>query len=360
MKKTKNLEKNVTLAVIVIAILSIVATVAFYGYRFSQYDLSYKTQNWAEFGSYFGGVLSPILTFITLIILIRQIKTSQDATDAQIASAKISTDAQIQSVQDSTKAQIKHLQESREIELIVTELNHVSSIAFDMMTEVRQMPKANIKLLFTPNTARWDHDYGNKLVIFIDKDKNKFNAQWEGSILYLKSILEHYNEEDALAIINKHEHVHIYQSISSLIGHMILHCYKLVGLDPTSYSLVRTKLSKFYDAIYYLNKAKFVDDDLVFDFHLLQSIARPLGRKEIFSLNDILCNEINDTDLFIETVNSSEVESIEIEMNNEQKGCIKRFIVQYDGREIVREHGKWRDMLPNEKAFEVNRLKKWQ
>lgn len=35
--------------------------------------------NWGAFGSYFGGFVAPILTFITLIILIKQISISREA-----------------------------------------------------------------------------------------------------------------------------------------------------------------------------------------------------------------------------------------------------------------------------------------
>ncbi|ELK8501018.1 hypothetical protein RV040_004590 [Vibrio alginolyticus] len=59
--------------IIVIAGLFIVIVFAIYRWNFSG-KLSPVHTHWAEFGSYFGGVLGPILVFFSLLFLARQIE----------------------------------------------------------------------------------------------------------------------------------------------------------------------------------------------------------------------------------------------------------------------------------------------
>ncbi|GAA6152824.1 hypothetical protein [Pseudoteredinibacter isoporae] len=48
-------------------------------YVFLGYELSDKTEDWAQLGDYFGGILNPVLSFISIVLLIRSLSLQNDA-----------------------------------------------------------------------------------------------------------------------------------------------------------------------------------------------------------------------------------------------------------------------------------------
>ena len=95
-----------------LAVVSIVTVVLLYVYKFSG-GLSSSSSHWSEFGSYFGGVLGPLISFFTLItvfvtVLLQRemIKLQQDTFVSQINQAKsLASEAQ-QGRIDSRKSMI--------------------------------------------------------------------------------------------------------------------------------------------------------------------------------------------------------------------------------------------------------------
>lgn len=64
-----------------IAFLSI--TLLIYAYKFGTFSLSNETTVWGTFGDFIGGVLSPIFSFISILLIIYSIKEQRDIYDRQ-------------------------------------------------------------------------------------------------------------------------------------------------------------------------------------------------------------------------------------------------------------------------------------
>jgi uncharacterized membrane protein len=67
---------------IISAIISTAIVVIVYVYNFytvHDYDISSKPEEWSHFGGYVGGLLSPILTFISLALLIQSLNLQNEA-----------------------------------------------------------------------------------------------------------------------------------------------------------------------------------------------------------------------------------------------------------------------------------------
>lgn len=253
------------------AFAAILVVVGGYSYQFYGYGLSTNNQDWANFSTFFGGIISPLLTFFTLIILIKQVVESQSAVEEQL----------------------DHLQKSRQIESIISELDKVYVLTMDMIREVHPMPKENVELLLNQNVRSWEHDFSNKLVRFKLLDGSEHIAHWQNALIYLKSIVEQSSEEDSKSLLENFEYNHIYRSITSLIGHMILHCYRLAKLDDTSYSIIRTKLSYFSITARLLYTAGFISKDQITDLNILQSLGANEKRNNLIDLERIFTDEIN-------------------------------------------------------------------
>lgn len=64
----KNVTRNMII-VLVITLLIILGTVLLYVVNFKEYSVSKDGTDWANFGSYIGGVLAPLISLISLIVL---------------------------------------------------------------------------------------------------------------------------------------------------------------------------------------------------------------------------------------------------------------------------------------------------
>lgn len=60
-----------------IALITIVATSIFWFSFFHSLPMSIKTDDWSNFGSYIGGVAGPVLSFISILLVIETIKQTQ-------------------------------------------------------------------------------------------------------------------------------------------------------------------------------------------------------------------------------------------------------------------------------------------
>lgn len=64
---------------IYVAVFSIIAVIGFYTFQFHNYDLSKDVDDWNQFGGYVGGVLGPVLSFISLVMLIRSLNLQNES-----------------------------------------------------------------------------------------------------------------------------------------------------------------------------------------------------------------------------------------------------------------------------------------
>ncbi|MCG9726866.1 hypothetical protein [Vibrio brasiliensis] len=64
---------------IYVAVISIIAVIGLYSYQFHSYDLSKDVDDWNQFGGYVGGVLGPVLSFISLVLLIRSLNLQNES-----------------------------------------------------------------------------------------------------------------------------------------------------------------------------------------------------------------------------------------------------------------------------------------
>lgn len=88
---------------IYLASLFIVLVFIFYLYHFGSNGLSGNTSDWANFGSYFGGILSPILAFFSFCVLCYTVRQNSKILELNIQELKNST----KQLQLSAKAQLE-------------------------------------------------------------------------------------------------------------------------------------------------------------------------------------------------------------------------------------------------------------
>lgn len=110
---------------VIFGIIIILISLAFYIGNFFENTILNDPSDWSNFGSYFGGTVAPILTFLTLIILIKQAKV----------------------VQESTIIQVEHLNKSRKIDNILKAIDNCSIELLTVRDKVIPIPDYNINLL---------------------------------------------------------------------------------------------------------------------------------------------------------------------------------------------------------------------
>lgn len=67
-----------------IAIISLLLSSGLWALSFYSYPISNKTDDWSNFGSYLGGVTGPLLSFISIILVLRTISLTQNNHEEQI------------------------------------------------------------------------------------------------------------------------------------------------------------------------------------------------------------------------------------------------------------------------------------
>ncbi|TKG29217.1 hypothetical protein FCV85_14640 [Vibrio sp. F13] len=61
------------------AAVCIFTVIGFYAYQFHNYELSKDVNHWNQFGGYVGGVLGPVLSFISLVMLIKSLNLQNES-----------------------------------------------------------------------------------------------------------------------------------------------------------------------------------------------------------------------------------------------------------------------------------------
>lgn len=67
-----------------VAIISLLISAGLWAFTFYNYPVSTKTGDWSNFGSYLGGVTGPLLSFISIILVLRTISLTQKNHEEQI------------------------------------------------------------------------------------------------------------------------------------------------------------------------------------------------------------------------------------------------------------------------------------
>lgn len=111
--------------IILSAILLTLVILLIYVSKFYNHEISDAAEDWAHFGTFLGGVLSPVLSFLSLLLVlvtIRQQKVSleQTAEQTQLSFDEMTKSVHAQEVQaDVAEAQLKNLvNKSRSEELV--------------------------------------------------------------------------------------------------------------------------------------------------------------------------------------------------------------------------------------------------
>lgn len=75
--------KNINVLMFLSGLVALVAT-GLWVFTFYSDPLSHQTSNWSDFGSYIGGVIGPVLSFISIILVLQTIKQTQKNHTEQI------------------------------------------------------------------------------------------------------------------------------------------------------------------------------------------------------------------------------------------------------------------------------------
>lgn len=204
--------------------------------------------NWGYFGSYFGGIVAPILTFITLIILIRQINEMQKA----------------------NKIQIEHMERTRRIEILTERINYTSNKANERINKVHSLDEDIVSLYIAndPTLSKQGvslksiaNDYNSKTTYVTLSDNTQFPIEWQSIITYLNMFINKYEEEtkDKLDTYFKIE----LHNIFVLINKTIALCCELSNLDKNSNQFIRFALTNFSYTIKELYKLKKIDETII-------------------------------------------------------------------------------------------------
>ena len=71
-----------SLFLVVVVIVSVVLAVVLYRQSFGS-GLSLEPNNWSAFGGYMGGVFGPLISFLTLLAILKTIRLQKELLDTQ-------------------------------------------------------------------------------------------------------------------------------------------------------------------------------------------------------------------------------------------------------------------------------------
>lgn len=132
------------------------------------FGISTKENDWAAFGSFFGGVFSPMVSFVTLIAIIQTIKLQRALLDDQSSEFTKLHDLQIKTL-NAQESQLEHAKELAEqekisaykqtlltviaqrIELHQKVIDRATSGASDLFKEKTKLPDIVIEPQFSKN-----------------------------------------------------------------------------------------------------------------------------------------------------------------------------------------------------------------
>ncbi|MDN5073583.1 hypothetical protein PJV94_10570 [Aliarcobacter butzleri] len=281
--------------------------------------------NWGAFGSYFGGFVAPILTFITLIILIKQISISREANNLQI----------------------EHLNKTRRIEILVNLINELANKT-ELAIE-KQVPLT--EELVNIYLKNYDDERSKNLTIksFENNYKEKIfkvnysdaktvdEFDWINSITYLRMINKKYEEK---AKDNLDDFLRIEcHNISVLIKKLIALCTELSNLDENSYQIIKFSLITFTESVEELKKVDLIEEKTYELFFQLICIHNNNEDSIEEDLKKLFAKEISNK--YEKNLTENDLSTINFEFVNKNKFKVGQFSTEINGTTYFRINGNW-------------------
>jgi uncharacterized membrane protein len=281
--------------------------------------------NWGAFGSYFGGFVAPILTFITLIILIKQISISREANNLQI----------------------EHLNKTRRIEILVNLINELANKT-ELAIE-KQVPLT--EELVNIYLKNYDDERSKNLTIesFENNYKEKIfkvnysdaktvdEFDWRNSITYLRMINKKYEEK---AKDNLDDFLRIEcHNISVLIKKLIALCTELSNLDENSYQIIKFSLITFTESVEELKKVDLIEEKTYELFFQLICIHNNNEDSIEEDLKKLFAKEISNK--YEKNLTENDLSTINFEFVNKNKFKVGQFSTKINGTTYFRINGNW-------------------
>ncbi len=246
-----------------------------------------------------------------------------------------------------SQKQIEHQQETREIESITNEINITSKLILKLVSEVEITPYENIKLTLLSDRSieRWDYNFDHKYVCY-KKHPDNLIVPWSTTMVNLKHFHDNSSKKITLDMYQTGEisNAGKHWTIAGNLQNLIFFCKKLAELDNTSYQIVKTKLSPFYDILDLLYKVTLIEGHVYELFHVLQSLASSENGVNI-DLLEIFSNELNTTGMTEKTITKEDL-SMQPIVKTESKGI--QYTVNYKKQSFKRVSGSWSDITPTE------------
>lgn len=331
------LKKISNKTLIIAGIIFILLAINFFYYEFltdktsSEVELQSTISNWGLFGSYFGGVVTPILTFITLIILLKQINETQIANNLQI----------------------EHLDKTRRIEILISFINELANKT--ELTIEKQVPLTEeLVNMYLKNyddersknltIKSFENNYKEKtFIVKYSDDKTVDEFDWRNSITYLSMLNKKYEEKakDNLDNFLKIE----CHNISVLIKKLIALCTELSNLDENSYQIIKFSLITFTESVEELRKVDLIGEKAYLLFFQLISIHNNNGDSIEEDLKKLFAKELSNK--YGKNLTEKDLSTINFGFADVAEDKVGQFITEIDGITYSRKDGNW----INEKKF---------
>ena len=281
--------------------------------------------NWGAFGSYFGGFVAPILTFITLIILIKQISISREANNLQI----------------------EHLNKTRRIEILVNLINELANkteLAIEKQVPLTE-ELANIYLKNydderskTLTIKSFENNYNEKtFIVKYSDDKTVDEFDWRNSITYLSMLNKKY-QENAKENLDNFLKIECH-NISVLIKKLIALCTELSNVDENSYQIIKFSLITFTESVEELRKVDLIGEKAYLLFFQLISIHNNNGDSIEENLKKLFAKEISNK--YGKNLTENNLSTINFEFVNKDEFKVGQFTTEIEKTTYLRINGKW-------------------
>jgi uncharacterized membrane protein len=281
--------------------------------------------NWGAFGSYFGGFVAPILTFITLIILIKQISISREANNLQIG----------------------HLNKTRRIEILVNFINELANKT-ELAIEKQVPLTEELVNIYLKNyddersknltIKSFENNYKEKtFIVNYSDDTTVDEFDWRNSITYLSMINKKYEEK---AKDNLDDFLRIEcHNISVLIKKLIALCTELSNLDENSYQIIKFSLITFTESVEELRKVDLIEEKAYQLFFQLISIHNNNEDSIEEDLKKLFSKEISNK--YGKNLTENDLSTINFEFVNKDEFKVGQFITEIEKTTYLRINGNW-------------------
>lgn len=191
-------ESKIAIWILASGLILIAAVLVFYGYHFGT-DLSTEHAIWAEFGSFFGGFLSPLIAFLAIVMLYQtlasQIAEFKESVAHLAATAKVAA--------EDLELTRQQTQDNETLSVLANAEAQVSVLLECVVSEQGTQPQLKIFHMCLEggrldNPLGWSDSY-NK---FVDI------AQQEGSVVWSYVYALHEIIESIVAILQEYSNRH--------------------------------------------------------------------------------------------------------------------------------------------------------